>query len=65
MPGEAHPQPALFSYVSLEEWVPHDHPLRKIRVLVDAMLAAMDANFSAVYATRGRPSMPPEFLGIM
>jgi transposase len=62
MRGEAHPQPALFSYVSLEERVPRDHPLRKLRVLVDAMLAMMDADFAAVYATRGRPSIPPEFL---
>jgi transposase len=62
MRGEAHPQTALFSYVSLEERVPRDHPLRKMRILVDAVLATMDADFSAVYAKRGRPSIPPEFL---
>lgn len=47
MRGEARPQLALFSYVSLEERIPQDHPLRKLRVLVDAMLAMMDADFSA------------------
>jgi len=62
MRGEADPQPALFSYVSLEERVPRDHPLRKMRVLVDAVLRTMDADFAAVYATRGRPSIPPEYL---
>lgn len=37
----------LFSYVSLVERIRRDHPLRKLRVLVDAMLAMMDADFSA------------------
>jgi transposase len=62
MRGEANPQTALFSYVSLEERVPRDHPLRKLRILVDAVLATMDADFTTVYAKRGRPSIPPEFL---
>jgi transposase len=62
MRGEAHPQPALFSYVSLEKRIPQNHPLRKMRLLVDAVLASMDADFSAVYSIRGRPSIPPEYL---
>ena len=62
MRGEAHPQSALVSYLSLQERVPRDHPLRKIRILVDAVLATMNADFAAVYAKRGRPSIPPEFL---
>ena len=52
MRGEAHHQPALFSYVSLEERVPRDHPLRKLRVLVDAMLAMRGCTFVTV------PSLP-------
>jgi len=35
MRGEAHQRAALFSYVSLEERVPRDQPLRKMRALVD------------------------------
>ena len=62
MRGEAHPQTALFSYVSLEKRVPRDHPLRKMRILVDAVLASMDAELSEAYSSRGRPSIPPEFL---
>ena len=62
MRGQANPQSALFSYISLEERVPRNHPLRKMRVLVDAILLNMDAELSAVYAKRGRPSIPPECL---
>lgn len=62
MRGEAEPQAALFNYVSLEERVSRDHPMRKMRVLVDAVLATMDAEFAAVYCRRRRPSIPPEFL---
>lgn len=42
MRGEAHPQSALFSYVSLETRVPRTHPLRKMRILVDAVLGSLD-----------------------
>ena len=52
----------MFSYISLEERVPAKHPLRKLRALVDALLASMSAEFEAVYARRGRPSVPPEML---
>jgi transposase len=62
MRGIADPQSSLFSYVSLEERIPPEHPLRKMRVLVDAVLALMDEDLAAVYARRGRPSIPPEFL---
>lgn len=52
----------LFSYVSLEDRVPKSHPLRKLRVLVDGILASMDKEFDAVYSNNGRPSIPPERL---
>ena len=52
----------MFSYISLEERVPQAHPLRKLRELVDALLSSMNAEFEAVYARRGRPSVPPEML---
>lgn len=55
-------QPGMFSYVSLEERVPADHPLRAIRKLVDEVLAKMSAEFDSLYATVGRPSIPPERL---
>ena len=52
----------MFSYISLEERVPQTHPLRKLRAVVDALLATMNREFDAVYARRGRPSVPPEML---
>jgi len=53
---------SLFSYVDLESRVPADHPLRAIRVMVNAALAELDGEFAAMYAPMGRPSIPPEKL---
>ena len=52
----------MFSYVSVEERVPSDHPIRKLRVLVDVILAELDGEFDKRYAKLGRPSIPPERL---
>ena len=53
---------SLFSYVNLEDRVPARHPLRKIRVVVNAALATLDADFDRLYAGEGRPSIAPERL---
>jgi transposase len=53
---------SLFSYVNLEERIPARHPLRKIKGVVDAALASLDADFAALYADEGRPSIAPERL---
>jgi transposase len=42
--------------------VPTAHPLRKLRAVVDALLETMSSEFEAVYARRGRLSVPPEML---
>ena len=52
----------LFSYLSPEALVPPDHPLRHIRLLVNAALDRLSAEFDAIYAEAGRPSVPPERL---
>ena len=52
----------MFIYVSPEQRIPKDHPLRAIRALVDAALADMSREFDRLYATTGRPSIPPERL---
>ena len=52
----------MFSYVSPEQRVPPDHPLRAIRALVDDVLREMSREFAGLYATVGRPSIPPERL---
>jgi hypothetical protein len=48
MRGNQNFQGAMFSYISLEERVPQAHPLRKLRAVVDALLASMDNEFEAV-----------------
>ena len=55
-------QSAMFSYRTLEERIPQAHPLRKLRLLVDALLATLDGEFASLYAKTGRPSIPPERL---
>ena len=55
-------QSALFSYLSPEQRVPKDHPLRKLLPRVDAALARMSRRFTAMYAQGGRPSIAPEKL---
>jgi transposase len=62
MRGVDHQQGGMFSYISAERRVPKDHPLRAIRVMVDAALKESSWRFDAVYATSGRPSIPPEKL---
>ena len=52
----------IFSYVRLKERIAADHPLRPIRAMVDAALRELDLHFAALYARRGRPSIPPEQL---
>jgi transposase len=59
MRGIERSQSSLFSYVSLEERIPKDHPIRKLRVVVDRLLRQMDDKIDACYKSRGRPSIPP------
>lgn len=53
---------SVFSYVDLEERSPPQHPLRKIRQVVNDALASLEAEFEALYTDFGRPSIPPERL---
>jgi transposase len=56
-------QGGMFSYVSLEQRVPGDHPLRALRAMVDEALRELSPRFETLYARRwGRPSVPPEQL---
>jgi len=52
----------MFSYLSPEQRVPKDHPLRAIRTMTDAALRDLSPRFDAIYARIGRPSVPPEKL---
>jgi transposase len=62
MRGTDHQQSVMFSYVSPEERVPAQHPLRQVRKLVDTALAGLSACFDQIYAASGRPSIAPEKL---
>jgi transposase len=62
MRGNPDPQLAMLTTLSTEDLVPADHPIRRIRVVVDAVLADLDDIFDAMYASDGRPSVPPETL---
>jgi len=53
---------SMFSYVDLDQRVPPNHPLRLIREIVNDVLAALDADFTKMYATFGRASIAPERL---
>jgi hypothetical protein len=59
MRGRVDEQPLLFHVFSVEERIRPDHPLREVKQRVDAILAAMDAQFTAAYRSTGRPSVPP------
>ena len=52
----------MFSYLSPEQRVPADHPLRAVRALTDHALKTMSRRFAGLYAKTGRPSIPPEQL---
>jgi transposase len=62
MRGDERVQDGMFSYVSLEERVPHDHPLRAVRKLTDGVLRSLSPEFDALYADSGRPSIAPEYI---
>jgi hypothetical protein len=49
----------MFSYLSPEERVRADHPLRAIRKMTDRVLAELSPRLTKMYSDIGRPSIPP------
>ena len=62
MRGQDTQQSTMFSYLSPDERVPAEHPLRAIRKMVDVVLQTLSPAFDAMYASFGRPSIAPEKL---
>src|SRR5574341_1793509 len=62
MRGEDRRQSGVFSYISPEQRVPSNHPLRTIRSLTDQALEGLSSRFEGLYSPVGRPSIPPEKL---
>jgi transposase len=62
MRGDDQQQGHVFSYLSPEQRVRKDHPLRPIRRMVDQALKELSPEFDKMYSQVGRPSIPPEQL---
>ena len=62
MRGKPEQQLAMLTSLSTEDLIPKDHPIRRIRKVVNEVLVEMDGEFDAMYSRVGRPSVPPEQL---
>jgi hypothetical protein len=62
MRGAPDNQLSMLSSLSTEDLIPADHLIRRIRVVVDEVLAGLDARFDGMYASSWRRSVPPEQL---
>src|SRR5215210_8645436 len=62
MRGKPEQQLAMLTSLSTEDLIPKDHPIRRIRTVIEEVLADLDGELDAMYSRIGRPSVPPEQL---
>ncbi len=62
MRGDETEQAAVMLFITPDQKVPQDHPIRAIKPIVDRALASLSPVFNQMYSKRGRPSIPPEHL---
>ena len=62
MRGKPKQQLAMLTSLSTEDLIPKDHPIRRIRKVIDEVLVELDGDLDAMYSRIGRPSVPPEQL---
>ncbi|MBI1806819.1 MAG: IS5 family transposase [Ignavibacteria bacterium] len=62
MSGTEIKQSTMFSYVSQEDRIAENHPMRKLKEMIDPLLEKMSPHFNAMYSDVGRSSIPPEYL---
>jgi transposase len=62
MRGKPTAQVSFVSLIDVEALIATDHPIRRIKALVDEVLRSMDTHFEEMYVEGGRPSIPPERL---
>src|SRR6202011_6072764 len=62
MRGEEGQQRSMLMVLNLEQRVPQDHPLRRIKQLAETVLQGLSPSFDRMYSATGRPSIPPERL---
>lgn len=55
-------QPKLFVTHTVSDFVPKDHPLRALRLLIDEALSSLDGLFDVIYSDVGKASVAPERL---
>jgi transposase len=62
MRGRLDNQATMLVALTPDQLVPQDHPIRRIKPIVDQALKDMSPTFNRMYADVGRPSIPPEHL---
>ena len=62
MRGDREQQALVMVYITPDQKVPQDHPIRALKPIVDRVLASLSPVFNRMYSKRGRPSIPPEHL---
>jgi transposase len=62
MRGDGEQQAEMLLALTPDQLVPADHPIRRIKAIVEPVLRRLSPRFDAMYAERGRPSIPPEHL---
>ncbi len=62
MRGRVDRQAKMLMGVTTEDFIPSDHPIRRVRVLIDEVLSGLSPQLTAMYAPGGRYSIPPEHL---
>jgi hypothetical protein len=59
MRGSTQRQVLMLSTLTPERLVPADHPIRRIKVIVERALGELSPTFDVMYARNGRASIPP------
>jgi transposase len=62
MRGTTDLQVTMLSTLTTDSLIPAEHPIRRIKVVVEAVLAELGPEFDAMCARTGRQSVPPEQL---
>ena len=62
MRGEERQQRSMLMVMDVEQRIPQEHPLRRIKQVTDRVLKNLSPIFDQMYSNLGRPSVPPERL---
>ena len=62
MRGDAERQTNMLLAVTPDSFIPDDHPIPRIKPIVDSALQRLSPLFGTMYSKHGRPSIPPEHL---